>query len=172
MRITQTEGFVLRKRILKDTDNAYTIFTSDVGKLRVIAKGVKKITSKRSPHLQSGNYIAFSYSERNEIYFLSTTELKSGFLSIKADQFKLEQMYLYIFVLDRLLPELQPEPEVFELSKKFFVQLSKKNSGDVVYPVLSRLLHLLGYANTQLPKEEVREVIERQIHEKIPDSII
>lgn len=171
MKLTQTEGFVLRKTVLKGADSAYTIFTSDFGKLRVIAKGVKKITSKRSPHLQSGNYLRFTYSERNDVYFLHNTELKSGFLSLKSDQSKLEQMYLFLFVLDRLLPELQSEPDIFELCKSFFIKLGKE-SGDTVYPLLSKLLNLLGYASTTLSREEVREVIERQIHEKIPDSII
>lgn len=173
MRTLETEGFVLRRRVLRGQDSAYTLFTADLGKLRVIAKGVKKITSKRAPHLQTGNYVVFLLTHSNEQYYLQDTKLKSGFLSLKDSRLKLEQIYLFLFVLDRLLAENQPEAEIFNLTRSFFVTLGKQQKEEsIVYTYLNDLLRILGYLSQPVEKEEVLQVIEKQINEKIPENII
>ncbi|MBI4009495.1 recombination protein O N-terminal domain-containing protein, partial [Candidatus Roizmanbacteria bacterium] len=50
-RTLKTEAIVLRKRSLPNQDKIVTLFTKELGKLNVFAKGIKKITSRRLPHV-------------------------------------------------------------------------------------------------------------------------
>jgi recombinational DNA repair protein (RecF pathway) len=44
---TKTVGIILRKRVLKDADISLAIFTQAHGKISVMAKGVRHLTSRR-----------------------------------------------------------------------------------------------------------------------------
>ena len=56
-RTIKTEAVVLRKRSLPNQDAIVTLFTKELGKINTIAKGIKKITSRRLPHTQTANLI-------------------------------------------------------------------------------------------------------------------
>ena len=47
-----TEAIVLKRSDLGEADRILTLFTPHKGKVHVIAKGVRRITSKRAGHLE------------------------------------------------------------------------------------------------------------------------
>ncbi|MCC6458675.1 MAG: DNA repair protein RecO [Caldilineaceae bacterium] len=51
-RLYRTHAVVLRRRDFRDADRILTIFTPNYGKLEVIAKGVRKTTSRKAGHLE------------------------------------------------------------------------------------------------------------------------
>ena len=51
-RIYRTHALILRRRDHSDADRILTVFTPDRGKLEVIAKGVRKPTSKKAGHVE------------------------------------------------------------------------------------------------------------------------
>ncbi|MEK7109728.1 MAG: DNA repair protein RecO, partial [Patescibacteria group bacterium] len=69
-RSLKTEAIVLKKKDLLNKDVLISLFTQDLGRLTIFAKGVKKITSRRSPHLQTGNLINVLISHKNDHYYL------------------------------------------------------------------------------------------------------
>lgn len=177
-RQVKTEGFVLKKKSLPSKDNIITLFTKDFGKISVFAKGVKTITSKRLPHLQTGNLIIATVSNTPDRRYLQETVLISAFSHIKKDSHKLSFMYLIFFVLDRLLPEEQKEESQYSLLKRFIFTLAdQKNTADIAYlqATIQELLTSLGYLNEtdhQMNIEELKPVIEGLINEKLPFFII
>ncbi|MBI4226632.1 DNA repair protein RecO, partial [Candidatus Roizmanbacteria bacterium] len=56
-RTIKTEAIVLRKRSLPNQDTIVTLFSKKIGKVNAFAKGIKKITSRRLPHVQTANLI-------------------------------------------------------------------------------------------------------------------
>ena len=60
----RTQGFILKKEDRGETDQLFTIFTRDFGKLEVLGKAIRKISSK----LRSGM----------EIFYLSEIEFIQG----------------------------------------------------------------------------------------------
>jgi DNA repair protein RecO (recombination protein O) len=168
----KTEAIVLKKFDLLNKDVLISLFTQDLGRLTVFAKGIKKITSRRSPHLQTGNLINVLVSHKNDHYYLQESQLISGFSELKKDEDKVKQLYLYLFILDRLLPEGQKEECVYNLTKRFFIDLSrplgKERSGLLYY--LNKLMGLLGYLHEGKNFNELKFFIEEIINEKIPNS--
>jgi len=51
-RTYQTEAIIIKKTKLGEADRILTFFTPDLGKIRAVAKGVRRPRSKMSGHLE------------------------------------------------------------------------------------------------------------------------
>lgn len=168
-RSLKTEAIVLRKKDLLNRDILISLFSEDLGRLTVFAKGVKKITSRRSPHLQTGNLINIIVSQKGDHYFLQESQLISGFATLKNNENKVKHLYQFLFVLDRLIPEQQKETAAYNLTKNFLIDLSKssKPKNDSI-KYLSEIMMQLGYLDKKISFSELQSLIEEIINEKIP----
>lgn len=165
----KTEAVVLKKKDLLNRDVLISLFTQDLGRLTVFAKGVKKITSRRSPHLQTGNLINVLVSHKNDHYYLQETELVSGFSELKKDENKVKALYLLLFVIEKLLPENQKEIKTYNLIKNFLIDLTKSTNPKLItVKYLTNIMIQLGYLDKEVDFVELRSLIEEIIGEKIP----
>ncbi|NMB84495.1 DNA repair protein RecO [Candidatus Roizmanbacteria bacterium] len=170
----KTEAIVLTKKNLLGRDLLLVLFTKEAGKVKVLAKGVKKITSRRSPHIQSGNLIEVWLHRKKDIYHLDQSKLISGFTLIKQNSVKIDLVYRFFFILDRLLPEEEKEMVIFSASKRFLVELSNDPdfNQEKLNSYINRVLRLLGYTKEDLHSNELLPFIEEIIREKIPAFVI
>lgn len=120
LRLLKDEGIILKKTDLLKDDKLFVFFAKNAGKLKILGKGVKKITSRRLPHLDTGNYLRFFYYQKDSFLYLQETELLNNYQVIKSDGKKIKIFLVVLFVLDKILPENQPEPEIFKLTIDFF----------------------------------------------------
>lgn len=166
----KTEAIVLKKNSLLNKDTIITLFTEELGKVGVFAKGIKKITSKRLPHMQTGNLITAILHQSNTAFFLQDTQLISGFSAIKASQEKIHSMYVFFFILERLLPDHQKEESIYVLTKSFEIHLAneKKNNITLLDEFLNKLKEKLGYIDEKHSYNDLILIIEELIHEKVP----
>lgn len=169
VRSLKTEAIVLKKKDLLNKDVLISLFTSEFGRLMVMAKGIKKLTSRRSPHLQTGNLINILVSHKNDYYFLQESQIISGFADLKKEETKVKQLYSLLFVLDRLLPEQQKEAKIYNLTKNFLIDLSKSlKSENIIVQYLTDIMLSLGYLDQKVNDIELKSIIEEIINEKIP----
>ncbi len=166
----KTEAIVLKKRHLLHKDILVTMFTDEFGKVPVFARGIKKITSRRLSHMQTGNLIKVVLQVNKDRLHLSETLLVSGFSGIKNDQKKVQALYCFFFIIERLLPENQKEPEVYNVLKSFEVRLAKDkgNMQRLLTYYINILMKHMGYLKDNKSYEELIEIIENLIHEKLP----
>lgn len=143
------EGYVIRKKSLLREDKLITIFSRNFGKIRTMAYGVRKITSRRLSHLETGNLIKFSVFEKNSNLVLAESEIISGYTKIKASSYKLQLLYLIFFILDRTLPENQTEPPIFQQTLRVLNNLSENSDFSLLdlRSYLSRILILMGFVD-------------------------
>ncbi|MBI5127613.1 DNA repair protein RecO [Candidatus Roizmanbacteria bacterium] len=168
-RTSKTEAFVLKKKSLLNKDSLIFLLTKEQGKTVVTAKGVKKITSRRSPHLETGNLIFAVFNKKNDRLYLQETKLISGFSELKEVQDKVSKLYKFFFVLEKLLPENQKEEVVYNLTKSFLVKLSKSASNyDILTVYFNKLLRVLGYTKQSHDIIELEAIISDLINEKMP----
>lgn len=166
----QSGAFVLKKRSLLNKDLIVTLFTEAYGRINVFAHGARKITSRRLPHIETGNFIKTLLSRKDDRFYLQETKLISGFSEIKKDQDKVNCLYVYLFVLEKVLPEGQKEEKLFRIFKLFLISLSKNRRIDrVLIKYLNQAMVALGYQKGQLPEESLYPFIEQLIGEKLPD---
>lgn len=168
--IHKAEAIVLKKRQLLQQDFVITLFTKELGKIKVIAKGIKKLTSRRAPHLETGNLLNIILSQKSEPHYLQQTELISAFSGIKDHTDKMSYAYVYFFILDRILPEGQTEESLFNITKKFLIDLTKLEEISILFlqKYLQKMLMYLGYVHEERSFAELIHITEEIIHEKVP----
>ncbi|OGK29275.1 DNA repair protein RecO [Candidatus Roizmanbacteria bacterium RIFCSPHIGHO2_02_FULL_40_9] len=120
------QGIILKKRSLLNNIVRITIFSEHHGKIVLSAYGIKKINSRRLSHLETGNFLKFSFQEKDSFFSLRETETMYGYSKIKSSPEKLHTMYLIFFILNRVLPEMEPEEATFSLTKNFLKKLNNK----------------------------------------------
>lgn len=165
------EGFIFKKTSLLNRDLIITVFSRELGRIRVLAKGIKKLTSRRSPHIETGNLINAVLSKNKDYYFLQETDLISGFSQIKKNQSKFQCLYLFLFILEKLLPENQKEEKMYKLFKSFMIDLSKRDDYQLIMTnYLNNTASLLGYKEKNKDKDltGITAFIEEIINEKLP----
>ncbi len=115
---TITHGIVLARTNYQEADRIITLLTNDQGKIRVLAKGVRKSKSKLA-----GGVELFSVAEigflrgRGDLSTLTTSRLVTHYEKIVADINRTMLGYEFIKILNKVTEEAT-EPAYFDLLQK------------------------------------------------------
>jgi len=150
MSITKTEAIVLKSIKFGDTSKIVTLYTKDCGKIKVMAKGIRKPKSRLAGALQTFSHvqIVFYKNRTSEIYLLSQSE------TIKPCQSIYKNLQRFVFVsaslelLDRLITGEESNPQLFELiiATLSFMENCPESSLEKCFTSYSlKLADVLGY---------------------------
>lgn len=146
MRSFRTEGIIIKRRNISEADRLITIFTRKHGKLKLLAKGVRKITSRRLGHVEMLNHSIISAYEARSFSILTEAEILNDFSNIKNNLDKVGLGYHLCELLDGLCPEGVIYEEIFEIFKTALNNLSEKNDNLLTIRTFEiQLLTVLGY---------------------------
>lgn len=169
----KTEGIVLKKRQLLHKDFLITLFTEQLGKVIVSAKGIRDIKSRRLSAIMTGNLIDTLLYTHGDYYYLQEARVISLFSNIKKYESRQRTLYFFLYLLDKMLPEGQKETRVYTYQKKLLIELSKEDMDDRKKLALgNELLRLLGYQSKAESTEQMITIVEEVIGKKIPSFII
>jgi len=146
----RTIGFILKKVDQGETDQLFTIYTKDFGKLEILGKAIRKTSSK----LRSGA----------EIFYLSEIEFIQGkthktltdavlidkFKNLRKNLKKLAMAYKISEVLDTMLKGQESDEKIWELLNETFEKLNDLRFKIyalrlIYYYFLWSFLSILGY---------------------------
>lgn len=96
---------VLRHKDWGEADQLLTLYTREHGKLRVVAKGARKITSRKAGHLQPFTYVNLQLAKGRDLMIVTQAETVNAFLGIGADLMKTGYASYVIELLDRFVYE-------------------------------------------------------------------
>lgn len=132
MKITRSEGIVLRKVDYSEADRIMTVFTRESGKKVITAKGIRK-SNKRDKYGTDILVLSdFVYYEKEEMAVLSAVELKEPFTEIKKDIKKINiAIYLLVVLNDVVMPGL-PKKVLFDFVTKTLKFIGRCDS----YPLI------------------------------------
>lgn len=172
----KTQAFVLKKKILLEKDILIFFFSKEKGKIVVLAKGARKLTSRRISYLETGNLVDLILERRKEKIYLKEINLISGFYQIKNNFKKINILYNFFYILDKILPENQKEERIYNLAKNFFIEINNidknVNIESVLYKYLNQILINLGYLKKEENKEKLKEIFFEITNEKLSSFII
>lgn len=141
-----TTGIVLSRTDYQEADRILTILTPDQGKIRVIAKGVRKVKSKLAGGIElfSVSHISFIPGKKDLGTLISTRlETHFGKIALNLDRTMLAYDVLKLF---NRLTEDNPEPEYFQLLAAVLDELNSSTDSDLIHCWLYlRLLELSGH---------------------------
>lgn len=150
MKTFKAEGFVIKRRNFGEADRIITIFLKKGGKITAKAPGTRKITSRRSSHIELLNYSNFSFYNGKNMPVLTEAATIDSFPTLKNDLKKIGYSYHMCEILDGLCPENQDHPEIFCLIGKTLKELT--DSSDLEESIKKfdlEILRILGYFDNQ-----------------------
>lgn len=111
----KSEGIILRRYALGEADRILSILTPDRGKVRAVAKGVRRAKSRLGGHLDLTNLIDFTASRGRDLDVLSEAQVKDHHPAVLSDLSRVS-FALYICELaDSFAPEDMAGPRLFRL---------------------------------------------------------
>lgn len=144
-----TEGIVINKNTIKETDLLITLLTPKNGKIVALAKGVKNIKSKRLSNLQLGNIIKVHFYSKNDFLWISETENIFPFLLENKNLTQINLLFYFLELLNRLIAENQQIENVYEISQKIINAINKNLFVDYIKNEIN-FIKILGFG---LPTE-------------------
>ncbi len=169
----KTEAIIFKKKHLLNKDFLITVFTENFGKIYLLAKGIKKITSKRLAIMETGNLVKIVIEKRKTGQYLLEISLISGFSKIKENKDKIKIFYQFLFILDRLLADNQKEKKIYNLLKIFLIELSKKKflneqqEEEFLNDYLNKTLFMMGYINKKHSLKKIKLIIKDLINDDL-----
>ncbi|MBI2268267.1 MAG: DNA repair protein RecO [Candidatus Blackburnbacteria bacterium] len=114
-RTFSTEGIILARRNFGEADRLLTVFSKHYGKIRAIAKGVRRPSSRKRGSLELFSCAKLLFTKGRNIDLITDVELKDGFSSWRKDLLRVGIAYHLCEVVNRLTVEGQEHREIFEL---------------------------------------------------------
>src|SRR3989339_1308355 len=108
-------SIVLSRRDFREFDQMISVYTKERGKLNLLARGVKKIISKNSAHLEPFSLVDIEIARGKEIDHLTKVVPINYFSNIRADLQKSLAAGFIVSTTDKLLHTNEPDKRIFDL---------------------------------------------------------
>ena len=146
MAILKTEAIVLRMQEYGESSKILTLYTRDYGRLKVLAKGARRLKSRFGGVLDLINYvtIVFYQKETRDLQLLSQADLVRPFLHLREDLHRLALASALVELIDRTESGQMPNPRLFKLLVGCLIGIDESGNAEVYFDYFT--LHFLGFA--------------------------
>ena len=147
------EAIVLSRRDFREFDQIISLYTREYGKLELLARGVKKITSKNSAHLEPFSIVDIEIAVGKEIDHLTKVQPVAYFKNIRTDLYKSLAAQYVVSLTDKLMQVGERDERIFELLLSWLqfvnIQYPISNIQLLLDGYIVKLLYCLGFAPFQ-----------------------
>jgi DNA repair protein RecO (recombination protein O) len=166
----KTEGIILKRSNFGEADRILTIYTKHYGKIRAIAKGVRRVTSRKGGNVELFNQATlFLYKGRN-FDLLNEAQVTKTFKNWRKDLKKVAVAYYFAELVDKLTPDEQANPEVFQILSRYLEKIATASLPELSRSFEEALLRELGFGVPDHLKKQpgsLKNYIESIIEKKL-----
>jgi DNA repair protein RecO (recombination protein O) len=138
------EGVVLRTMRLGEADRIVTMLCRSRGKVRAVAKGVRKTTSRFGGRLEPMSHVALLCWQGRELDIVNQAEVIDSYRQVREDFSRVSKAYAMLEVSDKICVEHHAAPELYELLVRALGALASEDSALVVPAFFLRVLAVEG----------------------------
>ncbi|MGH9169802.1 MAG: DNA repair protein RecO [Acidimicrobiales bacterium] len=138
------EGVVLRTMRLGEADRIVTLATPEYGKVRAVAKGIRKSKSKLAGRLEPMTHVSVMCWKGRELDIVQQVEVVDHFRPIRDDLDRMPLAFTMLEAIDQLAVERHPMPEEFRLLVRALHTLASSGGAVILGAFLWKLLALEG----------------------------
>lgn len=145
-RLYRTEAVILRRQDLGEADRLLTLYTPDKGKIRAVAKGVRRPGSRKAGHLELFVRSRLLLAKGRELDIITQAETIASYSGLRSDLMRLGQAAYAIELLDRFGVEEGDTQALYLLMIDTLERLERDprpENASRFYQI--RLLDLVGY---------------------------
>lgn len=145
-RTLQTEAVVLRHRDWGEADRLLWLYTRKEGKVHALAKGVRKIRSRKAGHLEPFTRVTLLLARGRDFWIVTQAEAIDAFSNLRKDLVRIGYASYIVELLDRFTYEGDENQRLYKLLADSLSRLN--TAADPAVPLRYyevHLLDLLGY---------------------------
>ena len=146
-RSLRVEAIVLRHSDYGEADRLLTLYTREQGKVRAVAKGARKIASRKAGHIEPFTRVKLQLAKGRDLFIVTQAETIDVYMRLREDLTLTGFAAYVIELLDRFVPDEETaNPSLFRLLTETLSRLTTE-----IYPWLvirfyeMRLLDFLGF---------------------------
>jgi DNA repair protein RecO (recombination protein O) len=115
MSLYRDTGIVLRTYKLGEADRIVVLLTAAHGKVRAVAKGVRKTKSRFGARLEPLSHVSLLLYEGRELDIVSQAETIDHFRAVRDDLDRLTRGVALLEVVDQVAREREPDPRAYRM---------------------------------------------------------
>lgn len=146
MALYRDEGVVLRTLRLGEADRIVTLATPEHGKVRAVAKGIRKTKSRIGSRLEPLSHVSMLCWHGRELDVVTQVEVVNTFRPLREDLDRMVLAMTMLEVVDQVAMERHPMPELFAMLVGALRTLATSDSALVLAGFCWKLLTVEGVA--------------------------
>ncbi len=162
------QSIILSRRDYREFDQIISLYTKEKGKIKALARGVKKITSKNSAHLEPFSLVEAEIIPGKEIDHLTKVVPENIFANIRRDLQKSLSAGYIVSLLDKILHEGEKDERLFAITLSWLEFVNSYKLSAISYQLMLdsyvvKLLNCLGFNITHadnIPSAEIKKDLE------------
>jgi len=148
-RLFNTDAIILRRSDFGEADRLLTVFTPHRGKLRLVAKGVRKTKSKKAGHIELFTHAALQVATGRNLDILTQAETVQAYRALREDLDKISHAYYVAELVDKFTEEHDPHYPIFELLALTLARLADGSPNEQFLALRFMEIHILGLSGFQ-----------------------
>jgi len=145
MSLYRATGVVLRTIRLGEADRIVTFCTRERGKVRAVAKGVRKTTSRFGARLEPLSHVSLQcYEGRNGLDTVTQVETVDAFRAVREDLDRMRRGLAMLEAVDNIVQEGEPSPRLYQMLVGALAALDDSGSPLVLPAFFWKVLALEG----------------------------
>lgn len=163
-----SEAIVLSSKSIGEADKLVTVFSKNFGKMTLIAKGVKRLKSRKRGTLEPFSIIKFSGISAKGIPLVNETSIINNLSLVRTDLKKVSVAYFFVEVIMRATQDEEPNQELYSLLENNLIKLESDHKLKKLRQDFSiKLAEILGFIPTDQFVPNTDELIEAIIERKL-----
>lgn len=165
MKTKKLTGFILNIKSYGEHDRMLFVFSRQKGLMRVLAKGIRKMGSRRGFHVDLINAARMEIEESNSVNYLREIITINPYAAMKKQPGNFAVACVIASFLLSSLPETVPHEKLFMLTKRMFEVLdggrasANQTKRDLLLVYLLKATRELGYLPNTLSKRKLRKTL-------------
>lgn len=145
-RVYRTDAIVLKMYDYGEADRILTLFTPHLGKVRAIAKGVRRTRSRKSGHLDLFIRSALLMARGRQLDIVTQAEMLESFRPMRDDLVRSSYCHYVAELIDNFSAEQLANFPLYDLAVSTFRRLSTADDIDLILRAFEvQLLMFTGY---------------------------
>lgn len=138
------DGVVLRTYKLGEADRIVVIYCRGRGKIRTVAKGIRRTRSKFGARLDPASVVHLQCYEGRNLDIVTQVESREIFLDLRADVDRFGRAAVLLEIVDQVAVEAEGNPALYKLLVGALAELNRTGNPMVVPAFVAKVLVLEG----------------------------
>lgn len=142
---SKTSAVVIKQLNYGEADRILTLYTKHFGKVRALAKGVRKLTSRKGGNLELFNRVAVFLVEGKNLRLITEAVVEDSFPEWRGNLVLVGLANYFCELVDKLTPDEQANQRVFDLLSEALGEIGREKPVVQVRQFEEALLGELGF---------------------------